>query len=308
MERIQSRLKELGHYRGPIDGIFGGGTESAVKAFQRAEELQADGIVGTKTWKHLFDEEEIPAPEILKKPLVWRCLALTGTFETGTPPPACFSGLSGDFDGQGISLGCLQWNFGQESLQPLLSKMFEQHEEVMVDVFSEHQEELHDVLNKPWNKQMNWTRSIQNRNRSVLDEPWRGMFKSLGRIEAFQKLQVETARGLFEQAVELAEEYGLHSERAIALMFDIKVQNGSISDHTESQIRGDIKLLPEWEKGEVARMCIVANRRAEASKPLWVEDVRIRKLTIATGRGSVHGMHYVLDDDYGIRLSKDFSV
>jgi peptidoglycan hydrolase-like protein with peptidoglycan-binding domain len=30
---IQTKLKEIGAYNGPVDGDFGGGTESAVKAF-----------------------------------------------------------------------------------------------------------------------------------------------------------------------------------------------------------------------------------------------------------------------------------
>ncbi len=41
--RIQRRLQELGHYAGPLDGDFGGGTEAAVKAFQRNENLTVDG-------------------------------------------------------------------------------------------------------------------------------------------------------------------------------------------------------------------------------------------------------------------------
>ena len=36
-----------------IDGIFGIGTMSAVKAFQKKHNLVADGIVGPKTWKEL---------------------------------------------------------------------------------------------------------------------------------------------------------------------------------------------------------------------------------------------------------------
>ncbi|MEG2347965.1 MAG: peptidoglycan-binding protein, partial [Cetobacterium sp.] len=36
-----------------VDGDFGGGTESAVKAFQRANGLDDDGIVGGNTWKAL---------------------------------------------------------------------------------------------------------------------------------------------------------------------------------------------------------------------------------------------------------------
>ncbi len=63
VERIQARLKELGHSRGPVDGDFGPGTERAVKAFQRAQDLTADGKVGKKTWDRLFAESELkPAP------------------------------------------------------------------------------------------------------------------------------------------------------------------------------------------------------------------------------------------------------
>ena len=47
--RIQALLKELGHYRGPVDGDFGGGTECAVRQFQQGRGLTADGIAGPAT-------------------------------------------------------------------------------------------------------------------------------------------------------------------------------------------------------------------------------------------------------------------
>lgn len=46
---LQTKLKRWGYYSGAVDGIFGAQTESAVKYFQRANGLVADGIVGTKT-------------------------------------------------------------------------------------------------------------------------------------------------------------------------------------------------------------------------------------------------------------------
>jgi N-acetylmuramoyl-L-alanine amidase len=46
---LQTKLKRWGYYTGAVDGIFGSGTEKAVKAFQRKVGLTADGIVGAKT-------------------------------------------------------------------------------------------------------------------------------------------------------------------------------------------------------------------------------------------------------------------
>ncbi len=46
---VQQRLKDLGYYKSSVDGIFGSGTTAAVKNFQKAKGLTADGIVGTKT-------------------------------------------------------------------------------------------------------------------------------------------------------------------------------------------------------------------------------------------------------------------
>lgn len=50
---IQTRLKNWGYYNGNVDGIFGTGTKNAVIAFQKANGLVADGIVGKKTLEAL---------------------------------------------------------------------------------------------------------------------------------------------------------------------------------------------------------------------------------------------------------------
>lgn len=54
---IQEKLISLGYSCGSsgIDGKFGSGTESAVKAFQKARNLSADGIIGQKTWRKLLN-------------------------------------------------------------------------------------------------------------------------------------------------------------------------------------------------------------------------------------------------------------
>jgi len=304
VRRIQVKLQALGIYRGPIDGDFGGGTATAVRSFQGREGLEVDGRVGPITWGALF-KEEIPNPEIKYKPLDYRCLALTGSFETGAAFPDCFSGLSGDFDGQGISFGVLQWNFGQGSLQPMLKRLCANHNELAKSVFCDYYDQLTTVLSATKAEQMAFSRSIQDPNRKTVSEPWRGMFKSLGRTEEFQRIEADAANTLYRAARQLGADYGLWSERGVALMFDIKTQNGSISTAVNAQILADYQNLSSGMSGEeteAAKLRIIANRRAEAAKARWVEDVRARKLCIANGGGTVHGVQYDLDEQFGIGL------
>jgi len=306
---IQCRLSELGYYRGPLDGIFGGGTEAAVKAFQRESGLQVDGKVGPKTrnalglaggglWDLSFEEREI-------KSVAECCLALTGAFETSLPPPECFAAVAGDFDGQGISFGALQWNIGQGTLQPIFRDLVGRYPELMLSIFSSHLPELEEVLKLTRPSQMNWARCIQD-TRNRLHEPWLGMFKTLGRTRQCQALQTAAADEMFQRAVKDCYTYRLRSARAVALFFDIQVQCGGINSVVAGQIRRDIFGLGRREglsedELEVKKLRIVANRRAE-SYTRWREDVRARKLTIANGEGVVHGRHYDLAREYGIGL------
>jgi hypothetical protein len=304
VRRIQQRLKESNLYLGPIDGLYGGGTESAVRSFQKARKLAADGIVGPETWARLFPDEPQPTLDLLNKPVAHRCLALTGSFETGASVPECFAGLAGDSDGQGLSLGALQWNLGQGTLQPLLHEMVDRHRSLCQDLFHEHFQVLVALLMSPPAEQMAWARSMQDRRFQVL-EPWRGLLKSLGRTPEFQAIQIRHATHIHGRSLELCAAYELTTERATALMFDIMVQNGSISPLVRAQIEKDFATLSlpgDPLEAEVARMRIIANRRAAACRPEFIEEVRRRKLTIAEGQGVVHGIPYDLEQQFGLRL------
>lgn len=59
VQQMQSILVGIGYYLGKAgaDGIFGRDTQSAVKAYQAARGLDADGIVGKLTWAKLDKEE-----------------------------------------------------------------------------------------------------------------------------------------------------------------------------------------------------------------------------------------------------------
>ena len=50
---IQACLKSAGYYSGNVDGVKGPMTKKAIKEFQKANGLEADGVVGKKTWEIL---------------------------------------------------------------------------------------------------------------------------------------------------------------------------------------------------------------------------------------------------------------
>lgn len=53
VRQIQQKLKSLGYYNGSVDGIYGTGTQKAVRAFQKNCGITADGVAGPKTLKFL---------------------------------------------------------------------------------------------------------------------------------------------------------------------------------------------------------------------------------------------------------------
>lgn len=304
--RIQKALQDAGFFQGTSDGVFGDQTEAAVKAFQAQAGLAADGIVGPATWGKLFPSP-VSGGQAEPGELAARCLALTGSFETGRLAPDCFASVTGNFDGQGMSFGALQWNFGQGTLQPLLQEMLAKHPDVASDIFGANLAQLRQAISGDKAAAIGFAVSIQDPVKKAILNPWRQMFTSLGLTPEFQAIEVEGAAAYSRRGIALCQEYGLWSERGRALMFDICVQNGSIADSTKALILADFAKLPQSlspEDAELGRMRSVANRRAEAANPKFVEDVRTRKLCIAEGRGTVHGITYDLESQFGLALRR----
>lgn len=310
VQEIQNALIAQGYNPGPADGQFGAKTTTAVKAFQTANGLTADGAVGPATSAKLLggatggaSSAGTSSPSLAASPLVARCVALTGSFETSTPPPQCFSGLTGNFDGQGISFGALQQNFGQGSLQPLLNKMIASYHDVIAGIFGDDFAELQSMLAMTdKEQQVAWAAGKQTAKFNVV-QPWNGYFVALGQTTQYQAIQADAAGNVYEKGLGYCRQFGLKSERAAALLFDIVTQNGSINATITAQINSDFAALPPDEADETPRLQIIANRRAEAAKAAYVEDVRTRKLTIANGHGVVHGMTYDLATEFGITLN-----
>ena len=53
VRQIQKKLRSLGYYKGAVDGVYGTGTQKAVREFQQNCGIKADGIAGPKTIRYL---------------------------------------------------------------------------------------------------------------------------------------------------------------------------------------------------------------------------------------------------------------
>ena len=66
VRQLQERLKELGYLSGNIDGVYGAQTKNAVRAFQKANGLSADGDAGPYTLTVLYESPNVmPNPAVM---------------------------------------------------------------------------------------------------------------------------------------------------------------------------------------------------------------------------------------------------
>ena len=228
-----------------------------------------------------------------------KCLSLTAYFETGKKFAEACGIVSGNFDGMGISFGCLQWNLGQGSLQPILQAYFDHSGDDWRNDLNLKQ--LHQVLQMPRPSQLDWAKSIQEQKGKTytLFPEWQETFRYLG--EKTRQFQLNAAGKLFDVAEGWCQDYGLTSERALALMFDIRVQNGLLY---KGRVREKVRQRIEnaGNPDEASKLVIIAEERANLSIATWRPVVLARKLTIARGRGKVYGAMVDLDD-FGITMN-----
>jgi len=236
-------------------------------------------------------------------PAETRALRITTTFETGRP--IGFGGLTGDFDGQGLSFGLLQWNFGTGSLQPLLLEFARRQPQRFAAIFGPHAAQLRQVLGQTPAEQLRFARSI-NDARKRIGPPWSGYFGQLAADPAFQQIQLQQVRQRMNRAIAQTRQLGLRSERGLALLFDNITQNGAAWPQRRNraaliqQRRAALEQHQGRPASELELLEIIANVVADTVLPRWRENVRHRRMTIVNGRGRVHGRIFDLERDFGL--------
>jgi hypothetical protein len=250
-----------------------------VKSFQAAQHFEQTGSVDVDTWKPLM-KRDVPTT-------FDRALNTTASMEGHG-----FELAEGNFDGQGITWGIIGYTLKNGELGEIFAKI---DQAAIDEAFGDLAGELRQHLAEQPDQRVAWADSITvGSSHSSLRDDWRDAFARLGRMPAVQEVQLNRAREVYGgRADDIVSHYNLKSELGYALAFDISVQIG-LKDAARAAIDQALKDHPLDREMDVR--ILIANEVAKTASSKYRADVLARKMTFATGTGSVHGDTYVLSN------------
>lgn len=242
-------------------------------------------------------------------------LNISGSYEG----PDGWSNLTDNFDGQGVSMGLLNQNLGQGSLQPMLVRMRDEHYAVLRDIFSpQHLLALLQMLGQ-------WQPPAQppgtgDKPNSTIDEPengivaqmspaasagvawakknlyqadgsfepgWKAELTALGAAPEFVSIQIAEALDLHQKALGYETETGIRELRGYLMFFDVAVQNGGFHAVDVTEFTAWKKRNPKAATAQKLQKLLTLRLRHVRRR--FVIDVNQRKQAIIFGKGRVHG-------------------
>lgn len=227
-----------------------------------------------------------PTPQVTLARAQEMALRITTFFESSKSMN--FQALADDFDGQGMSFGLIQWNFGQNTLGPLLKEMLATDAAAFAACFgpTTNFAVLKSALERSDNPaQLVWTRELQKRDKPA----WRAAFQAVGAIDRFNAIQLAEAEAKFHpltmQAVRqlrlIAPALMAAVEfRSYAALFDLCVQQGAITRALDAI---GLRVKNEHPANQSALLKIAVVERARLGTPEFQSDCISRRMGILTG-------------------------
>lgn len=276
VEDLQAGLVANGVALDKIDGDFGKKTRDAVRVFQAREGADPTGAVTRDEWTSITGK---PVPTLFE-----RSLQLTASFEGHD-----YTLAVGNFDGAWLTWGIIGFTLKHGEVQRIVLEIESDLPHLITKAFAADGAELIRIMKAQPFEQRGWANSVTVAGHR-LAEPWRSGFARLGQFADVQAIQNRRAHdNFFMPAARAAAALGISSETGIALCFDIHVQNGGI----KPEIRNALTPLTPGQPDQPL-LERIASEVALSAKPEFRNDVLVRKMTIATGTGTVHGKPYTL--------------
>lgn len=217
-------------------------------------------------------------------------LTITSGFEGGYPMN--FGAISGNFDGQGISFGIVQWNAGQGTLGPLLGRMRSKNPETFRSCFGaeSNYNTLESAITEGGQQALfNWAIDQQSHNPN-----WKVPFIKLGEIDDFRWIQIDEASGKYHKNVmicvsllrSVAPDLMKNIElSAYCALFDLSVQQNNLYP-AENEIRARFSSENPATHHDFVRIAV--EERARKANQQWVSDCMSRRIGILLQRTFTH--------------------
>ncbi len=240
-------------------------------------------------------------------------LNISGSFEGED----AWGNISDNFDQQGVSLGLLNQNLGQGSLQPMLIRLRDERPDVLTSLVSPaHLSVLLEMLAR-------WQVASAGETKAVplsrFDEPtqigtlsspganaasvswaeanlyagkdfdplWKKELVAVASSPEYVSIQIAAALRDHERALAYETTVGVRELRAYLMLFDVNVQNGGLYPEDLADYADFVKANPRSDGTARLEKLLVLRLRHVRKK--YVADVRSRKLAIIRGLGTVHG-------------------
>jgi len=291
--------------------------ETVVLGVEREDETVVLGV-----------EREVSLASSGLTPAERKAVEITSTLETGRR--GGFYGLSGNFDGQGLSFGLVNWTIGTGSLQPLLRDLAKENPQRWNAVFGPDAARFLAVITPTGSaaekeqhrfaiEQMNSSTLRNGKRVWAIREPWVAYFKRLSEDEAFRAIQIRYVRTLLARAEYFCRYFGLKSEAAFCFMFDAVSSHGKWwltkkfggKQKRRLLLREKLQALAQQHgEGHVPDkdvLLAIADVLGATSAPRWADKVRRRKRWFVTGEHprakELRGLEPRLDEPYSISTS-----
>lgn len=259
---------------------------------------------GGASWPGSMDRDDQAALQV--------ALNISGSFEGADG----WANLSDDFDGQGVSLGLLNQNLGQGSLQPLLIRLRDESPAVLARLTPAHRRGLLAMLAR-WEsaaavESVPGPLSILDRPDEVggprtasanaasaawavanlysggrFDPVWKSELTALASSPEYVSLQIAAAAVNHDRAAADEARLGLRELRAYLMLYDIQVQNGGL--YAQDLADYDAYFRSRRSAGVTARLEKILELRLRHVRSRYRTDVLLRKRAILRGKGTVHG-------------------
>jgi hypothetical protein len=298
-----------------------------------AARFEASSSKGTKPAgvSNVVGESELEMVEentlSILSPTELKAVKIVSTFETNRA--GGFGGLTGNFDGQGLSFGLMNFTIKAGSLIPLLLEFINRYPDRFLAAFEIDAARFREIMVATKPDPSNPKRRIRDVGRQMefvnhemnaipreakgnkIIEPWKTYFDRLENDPEFQKIQVKAVRRALDRARYWYDYFGFKTERGFAFMFDLVSSHGgawlNASKFHGRRIALLRKLLADKQAKlgrenltELEKMEAIANMIADVSSTKWREMVRKRKLWFVRGVGEVHDTPYDIKKNFGI--------